>query len=257
MFLPCTLVGKTRDCSPITYRANVLELTDPIKVSPLNVTPPIQAVDQDRNIQPPSDRPGILYTILIGKPESYAEYFSLNRTTAELLLLKPIDRELYRRFDLVIKAEQDNGHPLPAFANLQIEVLDENNQAPYFLETGYHGYVSEASPVGTTIATNASLSAPLAIIALDNDVEETKDPQLELSLDSYTHVFSVSTTGIRRYVTLVQPLDRETQDSYTFTLLASDGVQQSDPVTVTITVLDANDNTPDFCQCVLSCQPVH
>ncbi|XP_034716720.1 protocadherin-15-like isoform X2 [Etheostoma cragini] len=246
MFLPCALVGNTRDCNPITYRANVLELTQPDKVNPVNVTPPIQAVDQDRNLQPPSDRPGILYSILIGKPVSYAEYFSLNRTTAELLLLKPIDRELNRRFDLVIKAEQDNGHPLPAFANLQIEVLDKNNQAPYFLETSYHGYISEASPVGTTIATAASLSAPLTIIALDNDVEETKDPQLQFSLDSYSNVFSVSATGIRRYLTLVQPLDRETQDSYTFTLLASDGVQQSIPVTVTITVLDANDNSPTF-----------
>ncbi|XP_032358281.1 protocadherin-15 isoform X2 [Etheostoma spectabile] len=246
MFLPCALVGNTRDCNPITYRANVLELTQPNKVNPVNVTPPIQAVDQDRNLQPPSDRPGILYSILIGKPVSYAEYFSLNRTTAELLLLKPIDRELYRRFDLVIKAEQDNGHPLPAFANLQIEVLDKNNQAPYFLETSYHGYISEASPVGTTIATTASLSAPLTIIALDNDVEETRDPQLQFSLDSYSNVFSVSATGIRRYLTLVQPLDRETQDSYAFTLLASDGVQQSIPVTVTITVLDANDNSPTF-----------
>nr|XP_019938424.1 PREDICTED: protocadherin-15-like [Paralichthys olivaceus] len=207
MFLPCTLVGNTRDCSPITYKTNVLELTEPNKVNPLNVTPPIQAVDQDRNIQPPSERPGILYSILI---------------------------------------EQNNGHPLPAFANLQIEVLDENNQAPYFLETSYHGYVSEASPVGTTIATSVSLSAPLAIIALDNDVEETRDPQLLFSLDSYSNVFSVSATGIRRYLTLLQPLDRETQDFYTFTLLASDGVQQSFPVTVTITVLDANDNTPTF-----------
>lgn len=36
------------------------------KVNPVNVTPPIQAVDQDRNIQPPSERPGILYSILIG-----------------------------------------------------------------------------------------------------------------------------------------------------------------------------------------------
>uniref|UniRef100_H2TD07 Protocadherin-15 n=1 Tax=Takifugu rubripes TaxID=31033 RepID=H2TD07_TAKRU len=246
MFLPCTLVGNTRDCSPITYRANVLELTEPNKVNPLNVTPPIQAVDQDRNIQPPSDRPGILYSILVGKPESYAEYFSLNRTTAELLLLKPIHRELHISFDLVIKAEQDNGHPLPAFSNLQIEVLDENNQAPYFLEMSYHGYVNEASPVGTTISSNASLSAPLVIIALDNDVEETRDPQLQLALDLYSDVFSVSTSGIRRYLTLLQPLDREAQDSYTFTLLASDGVQQSIPVPVTITVLDANDNTPTF-----------
>ncbi|KAM4525021.1 protocadherin-15-like [Odontesthes bonariensis] len=246
MFLPCTLVGNTRDCSPITYRANVLELTEPNKVNPLNVTPPIQAVDQDRNLQPPSDRPGILYSILIGKPESYAEYFSLNRTTAELLLLKAIDRELYRRFDLVVKAEQDNGHPLPAFANLQIEVMDKNNQAPYFLDTSYQGYISEASPVGTTISMNTSLSAPLAIIALDNDVEETRDPQLQFSLDSYSDVFSASATGIKRYLTLMQTVDRETQDSYTFTLLASDGVQQSAPVTVTITVLDANDNTPTF-----------
>uniref|UniRef100_A0A668RIR3 Protocadherin-15 n=1 Tax=Oreochromis aureus TaxID=47969 RepID=A0A668RIR3_OREAU len=246
MFLPCTLVGNTRDCSPITYKANVLELTEPSKANPLNVTPPIQAVDQDRNIQPPSDRPGILYSILIGKPESYVEYFRLNRTTAELLLLKPIDREYYRRFDLVIKAEQDNGHPLPAFASLQIEVLDENNQAPYFLQPSYHGYISEASPVGTTIAASASLSVPLAIIALDNDVEETRDPQLQFSLDSYSHVFSVSATGIKRYLTLVQPVDRETQDSYTFTLVASDGVQESTAVTVAITVLDANDNTPTF-----------
>lgn len=37
------------------------------KLNPLNVTPPIRAVDMDRNIQPPSDRPGILYYILVGR----------------------------------------------------------------------------------------------------------------------------------------------------------------------------------------------
>lgn len=37
------------------------------KANPVNVTPPIQAVDQDINLQPPSDRPGIIYSILIGK----------------------------------------------------------------------------------------------------------------------------------------------------------------------------------------------
>uniref|UniRef100_A0A672K2L1 Protocadherin-15-like n=1 Tax=Sinocyclocheilus grahami TaxID=75366 RepID=A0A672K2L1_SINGR len=246
MFLPCSLVDNTRDCKPLTYRASILELTDPVSVNPVNVTPPIQAVDQDRNIQPPSDRPGILYSILIGKPASYAEYFSLNRTTAELQLLKPISREQYQHLDLVIKAEQDNGHPLPAFANLHIEVLDENNQAPYFQVATYHGFISEAAPLGTTISSSANLSTPLAIIALDNDIEETKDPMVHISLDNYNSIFAVTPSGIARYLTLLRPVDHEEQPSYAFTMTASDGVQESFPVTVNITVIDANDNTPAF-----------
>ncbi|KAG1936095.1 protocadherin-15 [Pimephales promelas] len=246
MFLPCSLVDNTRDCKPLTYHASILELTDPSRVNPVNVTPPIQAVDQDRNIQPPSDRPGILYSILIGKPVPYAEYFSLNQTTAELQLLKPIKREQYQHFDLVIKAQQDNGHPLPAFANLHIEVLDENNQAPYFQVATYHGFISESAPLGTTISSSANLSTPLAIIALDNDIEETKDPMVRISLDNYNSIFAMTPSGMARYLTLLRPVDHEEQPSYAFTITASDGVQESSPVTVNITVIDANDNTPTF-----------
>ncbi|MCI4384081.1 hypothetical protein PGIGA_G00034350 [Pangasianodon gigas] len=246
MFLPCSLVENTRDCKPLTYRATVLELADPSKVNPVNVTPPIQAVDQDRNIQPPSDRPGILYSILIGKPAFYAEYFSLNSSTAELRLLQPISREQHQRFDLIIKAEQDNGHPLPAFANLHIEVLDENDQAPYFQANTYQGFILESAPVGTTVSSNTSLSSPLTIVALDNDTEETKDPMVRISLDNYESIFAVTPSGIARYLTLLKPVDREEQKSYSFTMMASDGVHQSSPVAVNITVIDANDNTPTF-----------
>ncbi|KAL0984119.1 hypothetical protein UPYG_G00137360 [Umbra pygmaea] len=246
MFLPCSLIINTRDCSPLTYQANILELTDPSKVNPVNVTPIIQAVDQDRNIQPPSERPQILYSILIGKPETYGNFFSLNQTTAELKLLKPLNRDLYRRFDLVIKAEQDNGHPLPVFANLHIEILDENNQAPYFQETTYQGFIMESAPVGSTVFTNTSLTTPLGIIVLDNDIEESKDPMVQISLGNYSTIFSVTPSGITRYLTLLKPLDREEQDSYTFTMVASDGVQKSSPVTLRIRVIDTNDNTPTF-----------
>lgn len=41
--------------------------------------------------------------VFSGKPASYADYFSLNGTTAELLLLRPISREQQQRFDLIIK----------------------------------------------------------------------------------------------------------------------------------------------------------
>lgn len=50
---------------------------------------------------------------------------------------------------------------------------------------------------------------------------QTRDPQLHLALDLHSDVFSVSASGIRRYLTLLQPLDREAQDSYTFTVVRS------------------------------------
>ncbi|NWR21362.1 PCD15 protein, partial [Emberiza fucata] len=246
MFLPCVLVNNTRDCRPLTYQASLPELTDPADVNPISVTPPIQAIDQDRNIQPPSDRPGILYSILVGTPEDYPQYFHMNLTTAELTLLKPVNRDLHQKFDLVIKAEQDNGHPLPAFANLHIEILDENNQKPYFTRSTYEGFILESSPVGTTISDNRNLTSPLQLVVLDNDVEETKDPQLHLFLNDYTTFFTVTQSGITRYLTLLQPVDREVQQLYTFSMAASDGVQESVPVTVNIVVIDANDNSPTF-----------
>ncbi|XP_067858865.1 protocadherin-15b [Heptranchias perlo] len=245
-FLPCELVNNTRDCRPLTYKASLPELTDPARINPVNVTPRILAVDQDINIKPTDDQPGIVYSILVGTPEDYAKYFSLNNITAELYLLRPINRDFHQKFDLVIKAEQDNRHPLPAFANLHIEVLDENNQAPYFERVTYQGFVVESAPVGTTLSDSRNLTTPLRIVALDNDVEETKDPRLQISLNDFITVFGMTPFGITRYLTLREPVDRERQQNYTFTITASDGVQESTSVTVNVLVIDANDNTPIF-----------
>ncbi|XP_060225350.1 protocadherin-15 isoform X1 [Meriones unguiculatus] len=246
MFLPCVLVPNTRDCRPVTYQAVIPELRTPEELNPILVTPPIQAIDQDRNIQPPSDRPGILYSILVGTPEDYPRFFYMDPRTAEITLLEPVNRDFHQKFDLVIKAEQDNGHPLPAFASLHIEILDENNQSPYFTMPSYQGYILESAPVGATISESVNLTTPLRIVALDKDIEDTKDPELHLFLNDYTSVFTVTPTGITRYLTLLQPVDREEQQTYTFLITAFDGVQESKPVVVNIRVMDANDNTPTF-----------
>ncbi|XP_062071079.1 protocadherin-15 isoform X5 [Lepus europaeus] len=246
MFLPCVLVPNTRDCRPLTYQASIPELRTPEELNPIVVTPPVQAIDQDRNIQPPSDRPGILYSILVGTPEDYPRFFHMHPRTAELSLLEPVNRDFHQKFDLVIKAEQDNGHPLPAFASLHIEILDENNQSPYFTMPSYQGYILESAPVGATISDSLNLTSPLRIVALDKDIEDTKDPELHLFLNDYTSVFTVTQTGITRYLTLLQPVDREEQQTYTFSITAFDGVQESDPVVINIRVMDANDNTPTF-----------
>lgn len=43
------------------------------------------------------------FILFSGHPAAHAEYFSLNKTTAELLVLQPINRDLYQRFTLIIK----------------------------------------------------------------------------------------------------------------------------------------------------------
>lgn len=43
------------------------------------------------------------FYVVSGHPATYAEYFSLNKTTAELRVLQPINRDLYQRFTLIIK----------------------------------------------------------------------------------------------------------------------------------------------------------
>ncbi|KAI5940397.1 Protocadherin-15 [Manis javanica] len=246
MFLPCVLVPNTRDCRPLTYQAAIPEMRAPEELNPIVVTPLIQAIDQDRNIQPPSDRPGIFYSILVGTPEDYPQFFHMHPRTAELSLLEPVNRDFHQKFDLVIKAEQDNGHPLPAFASLHIEILDENNQSPYFTMPSYQGYILESAPVGAIISDSLNLTTPLRIVALDKDIEDTKDPELHLFLNDYTSVFTITQTGIIRFLTLLQPVDREEQQTYTFSITAFDGVQESAPVIVNIQVMDANDNTPTF-----------
>lgn len=75
-------------------------------------------------------------------------------------------------FSLIFQAEQDNGHPLPAFASLHIEILDENNQSPYFTMPSYQGYILESAPVGATISESLNLTTPLRIVALDKDIED-------------------------------------------------------------------------------------
>jgi protocadherin-15 len=47
-------------------------------------------------------------------------------------------------------------------------------------------------------------------------LSKTKDPELHLFLNDYTSVFTVTPTGITRYLTLLQPVDREEQQTYTF-----------------------------------------
>lgn len=107
-----------------------------------------------------------------------------------------------------LQAEQDNGHPLPAFASLHIEILDENNQSPYFTMPSYQGYILESAPVGATISESLNLTTPLRIVALDKDIEDVSSMNifaivcwypllLDMFIGSSTKITAAQTTKQR------------------------------------------------------------
>lgn len=77
----------------------------------------------------------------------------------------------------------------------------------------YQGYILESASVGTTISDSLDLTTPLRTEALDKDMEDTKDPELHLFLNDYTSIFTITLTGITRFLTLLQPVDREEQQT--------------------------------------------
>ncbi|UYV64338.1 FAT4 [Cordylochernes scorpioides] len=116
---------------------------------------------------------------------------------------------------------------LPA-QHVTVTVLDRNDCPPQFLDIPYEVSVSEEAPVGTTVGTVSSR-------------DPDRSGSTSYSLDS--SLFSVdSTSGV---VTLVGPLDRETESRHVLSIRADDGLQASE-VPFTVVVTDTNDCAPIF-----------
>ncbi|XP_030055623.1 protocadherin-16 [Microcaecilia unicolor] len=150
--------------------------------------------------------------------------------------------------DLLIEA-RDHGSPsLSAYATIQIQVQDVNDNAPYFHQSQYSRAVSEDLQPGTTI---------LTLEATDHDMSrENAGFDYTILSGNSGNAFQVEsnvwfvdghfqTIGT---LILVDLLDFETMPLYNLTIAASDrGMpQRSATVPVLITVLDVNDNPPVF-----------
>lgn len=122
-----------------------------------------------------------------------------------------------------------------AFLNFTVTLEDINDNRPSFYRLSYAKSLSEDAEIGTTVS----------------DLSVTDDDQV--TRWSYTFVngnedgkFSILESGS---VILVGHLDREVQSDYTLRIVVSDGkFTSSNTATVTVTVLDTNDNPPVFSQ---------
>ncbi|XP_051824973.1 protocadherin-11 X-linked isoform X2 [Antechinus flavipes] len=147
-----------------------------------------------------------------------------------------LDYETTKEYEVKLMASDAGKPPLNYTTSVFVKVKDENDNAPIFRQ----------SSIGISVPENNAPGAQLTkISATDADTGKNGEityllagePPSAFSLDNRTGILSA-----------VEQLDRETKDKYTFTVTARDnGVPHlQSNATVTVTVLDQNDNSPTF-----------
>ena len=174
--------------------------------------------------------------------------FQIDISSGAITTIQPLDADtgLSQIITFVVIAEDNaNGVILTATTVVNITIGDINDNPPVFESPQYDVTIEEGALVGTLV---------LDLNATDNDrsVEHsTIVYMLNLNLDSGSGSgmgmvdlpFVIdAASGI---ITVSDTLDAELVSSYTFGVIASDGVYE-DQTNVTVTVTNINDNTPMF-----------
>uniref|UniRef100_A0A671R1N7 Cadherin EGF LAG seven-pass G-type receptor 1-like n=1 Tax=Sinocyclocheilus anshuiensis TaxID=1608454 RepID=A0A671R1N7_9TELE len=175
------------------------------------------------------------YSIISGNVKGQ---FFIHTLTGAIDVINPLDYEIIREYNLRIKA-QDGGRPplINGTGIVVIQVVDVNDNAPMFVSTPFQATVLENVPIGYSV---------IHIQAIDSDSGE--NARLDYSLTDTTPGFPFTINNSTGWITVSAELDRETTEYYTFGVEARDnGVPvMSSSASVSITVLDVNDNIPAF-----------
>ncbi|KAM4722755.1 cadherin EGF LAG seven-pass G-type receptor 3 [Rhinophrynus dorsalis] len=177
------------------------------------------------------------YNIISGNSRGQ---FSIDSFNGQVQVIAPLDFEIEREYTLKVRA-QDAGRP-PLSNNtgmISIQVVDVNDHAPIFVSTPFQVSVLENVPLGHSV---------IHIQAIDADYGENARMEYRLTgVLSDTPFVINSATG---WITVSGPLDRETVEHYVFGVEARDhgSPSLSSSASVTITIMDVNDNRPEFTQ---------
>lgn len=163
--------------------------------------------------------------------------FWLDSISGELRANFVLDRENVSQFLLTIAVTDDGSPPLSGSASVVLTVLDQNDNYPVFSPPNYEIFVYEEIPYNTTIE---------QVSARDNDYGVNGTIFFSFGQPpSSNFPFMLFTDGT---IKATRRLDREMQARYEFTVIASDlgSPPLSSSVTVTVVLLDLNDNEPYF-----------
>lgn len=189
-------------------------------------------------IDPDGDK--ISYNLHAALDSRSQRLFEIDKNSGQVRTTTHLDREFMNIHYLRVTAADDRSPSSTGTATVEVTVNDRNDHTPVFEQATYVATVREMSPVGSTV---------LTVRATDQDIGE--NAELEYSIlnpTSESDVFLIDKhTGV---ITIGRKLDREATAFYSLLVQATDTgkdpEQRSAVATVEISVLDDNDNYPQF-----------
>ncbi|XP_040200769.1 protocadherin alpha-C2-like isoform X1 [Rana temporaria] len=166
--------------------------------------------------------------------------FNGNSKLIEIVLKKPLDREQNSLHRLLLTAMDGGSQAKSGTAQIFINVMDTNDNNPFFDKSTYKASLLENSPVGTLVVKlNAS------------DPDEGSNGEVLYSFSSYTpqkvrQLFTIDAKSGE--VRVNGMLDYEKSSSYEIYVQATDKgpVPMAGHCKVLVEIIDANDNAPEI-----------
>uniref|UniRef100_A0A4W6EWV8 Cadherin domain-containing protein n=1 Tax=Lates calcarifer TaxID=8187 RepID=A0A4W6EWV8_LATCA len=182
----------------------------------------------------------------IDTEDNSVKYCGVNLNTGDLVVQERIDREglCAKKASCVLKQELVLENPLELH-RISIRVQDINDNSPQFKEDSLKFEIHEMADKGSRFLLDE---------AHDGDIGENAVQGYSLQQNDHFKLNVKSKGTGRKYGELVldKELDREENKEIMLLLTAFDGgsPQRSGTVVIHVTVLDANDNVPEFSQAV-------
>uniref|UniRef100_A0A8C1THW5 Protocadherin 10b n=1 Tax=Cyprinus carpio TaxID=7962 RepID=A0A8C1THW5_CYPCA len=169
------------------------------------------------------------------------ELFDIDARTGRIEVRGEVDFEESSLYQIYVQAKDMGPNAVPAHCKVLVKVTDVNDNAPEIIFSTVTESVSENAATGTVIA---------LLSVTDKDSEDNGQTHVEILGDV---PFKLK-TSFRNYYTIVTdgPLNRETVEAYTVTVVARDkGIPSlAASKSIKVHVSDENDNAPTFTQSI-------
>nr|XP_030131496.3 cadherin-23 isoform X1 [Taeniopygia guttata] len=163
--------------------------------------------------------------------------FEIDESTGLITTIEYLDYETKTSYLMNVSATDQAPPNNQGFCSVYVSLLNELDEAVQFSNSSYEAVIMENIPLGSEV-----LRVQARSIDNLNQITYKFDPNTNPQALS---LFKIN--GITGVITVKGQVDREKGDFYTLTVVADDGGPKIDStVKVTITVLDENDNSPQF-----------